>query len=207
MTIIGSKVIVLIVDVPTFVVIDVSVFIIINAIVGDFVFIHPFVVHQIGVVEVSSFNHTNHNFVASSSESSSSDVPSEIRINVFVVGLVVVPLVSVNRIVGGSFSLLYKMVELCQTNVVVHLHQAKKGVFVNGVGVEFKMPQVHGGTQLFDEFEFDVRITNGSKILKELVNLRVVFELNNQFSVGMFHLSQQIAAQHKSCKKCNNSHE
>ena len=75
--------------------------------------VDPFVVDQVGVVEVASFNDAHHDFISESSGATGGDVPSQIGIDVGIVGIHVVPLVTEIGVVRNGTVL----------NVVVELHR------------------------------------------------------------------------------------
>ena len=100
--------------VPSIVIVHEAVSVVVNAIVRNFRIVGPMVVDQINVVVVgaTSFEHGHHDAVARSCRPTCGDVPRQIRIDVVVSTLNVMPLLGKTRIVRHGLPLLNGMVEL-----------------------------------------------------------------------------------------------
>ena len=100
--------------VPSIVIVHEAVSVVVNAIARNFSVVGPMVVDQIDVVVVgaTSLEHGHHNAVTRSCGSTCGDVPCQIRIDVMVASLDVMPLLGKSRIVRHGFTLLNRVVEL-----------------------------------------------------------------------------------------------
>ena len=123
----GTNGVVVAPSIPAIVIVHKTVSVVVNAISGNFGVVGPVIVNQIDMVVVgaTSFKHGDHNAVARSSSPTCGDVPRQIRIDVVVSALNVMPLLSEARIVRHSFAFLHDMVELCCLHTLVGTQQTQ----------------------------------------------------------------------------------
>ncbi len=100
--------------VPTVVVVHKSVEVVVHAVVRNFKCIHPVVVDEVHVVVIgpASFENTRHNPSTVCRRPTRGDVPRQVRIDVVVAALNVVPLLPQRRVVGHRFPFVHLVVEL-----------------------------------------------------------------------------------------------
>ena len=174
--------------VPAVVIVNVAVAVIVDSISGYFLEVYPLVVDEVRVVEVATFDDTYHDFIAESGGTAGGDVPSQIGVDVGVVGVDVVPLVAEVRVVrnGAVFNV---VVELRGDDCGVVFNRAFEVECVYGVGIEGDVPHGHPCAEVLNHLNARLNAAYIAKIEQKVIDAAVVAELDKQFAFNKWGFS------------------
>ena len=110
--------------VPSVVVVHETILVVVDAVAWNLGVVHPVIANQINVVVVgaSALQHGHDDARTVGRRTTCGDVPSEVRVDVMIAALDMVPLLSKRRIVGHGFPFFHHVVELdgFQATVLAH---------------------------------------------------------------------------------------
>ena len=135
--------------IPSVNIIHIAVVIIIDAVVRYFSMVHPEVILQVFMVQIDGvINHTNHNGIASGSDTAGGDFPSSLAADICTRSacaavVIVVPLSGIRSVIRG-FSGKDIMVELDQAHIRMAPDDRQHPLVADGGGIEFQQPCIHG---------------------------------------------------------------
>ena len=123
----SRDVVVVVANVPAVVIVHVAVVVVINAVVGHFPWIRPMVVDEIcvAVIGTPSFENGHDDACTVASYTSGCHIPSEVRINVVIARLDVVPLLAKIRVVWHRLPLRDYVVQLCRPDMTMSFELAQ----------------------------------------------------------------------------------